>query len=63
MFTVNIDVINCHVKPYMNNIHGEILTFRTPGTTFHHEHILESSSLVRSSFSMVCEFPGLVPNL
>ena len=57
---VNIDVINCHVKPYTNNVHSEILTFCTPGSTFHHEHILESSSLVWSSFSMFCEFPGVV---
>ena len=63
MFTVNIDIINCQVKSYTYNVHGEILTFCTPGTTFHHEHILESSSLVWSSFSTICEFPGLVPNL
>ena len=59
MFMVNVDVINHHVKLSADNVHGEILMFCTPGTTFHRKHILVSSFFVRF-YSTFCEFPGLV---
>ena len=45
-FTVNGDIINHPVAPSVGNVHGEILTFCMPGTTFHHKHLPGSSFFV-----------------
>ena len=62
-FTVNGDIINHHVAPFVGNVHDEILTFCMPGTIFHHKHIPVSLSLFRGFFSTFCEFTGLVQYL
>ena len=57
---LNVHVINHHVTPSAGNIHGEILTFYTPGTMFHCKRIPMGSFFVRGFFSTFHEFPGLV---
>ena len=57
---MNSDGINHHVTPSMGNVHGEILTFCTPGTMLHCKHIPVSSYSVWRFLSMFREFSDLV---
>ena len=56
-FTVNVDVTNNYVTLSAGYIYSELLTFRTPGTTFRRKCILVSFLLSRGFHSM---FPCLV---
>ena len=44
---MNVDVINHHMTPYAGNVHGEILTFYTPGTMFPRKRIPVGSVFAR----------------
>ena len=52
MCTISGGVINHHVTPSMGNVHGDILAFFMPGTTFHRKHIPVSSFFVLRFFNV-----------
>ena len=55
---MNVDVINHHMTPSADNVHGEILMFCMPGTMFHHKRISVVLSLSGGFYSTFNEFPG-----
>ena len=46
-FTVSSDIINHHVTPSADSVHGEILIFCTPGTTLYCKYIPVSCFFVQ----------------